>query len=113
MFANSPAAVRRKTNMTKEEKLREAVKDKDERGVAKMLAAGLSNISASRICNHHYIIFLVLAGARVNDDDLYGNTPLMIASNYGCESIVESLLEKKVSQQKKEERRERRGSCSS
>lgn len=44
------------------------------------------------------VIFVLNSGigAQINDDDPYGNTPLMIAANAGHKAIVQDLIEQKV-----------------
>jgi len=59
---------------TKEERMRDAIRNKD-----------------GQLMNR-----LLTSGARINDDDPYGNTALMIAADHGCEDMVEDLLEKKA-----------------
>jgi ankyrin repeat protein len=55
---------------TTEEKLRDAVRDKDFVTMTKLLNAK----------------------AQIDDSDAYGNTPLMIAADHGLEDILDELL---------------------
>lgn len=71
---NPAAAARRARRQTKEDRMREAAKAKDVQLMARLIGQG----------------------ARINDEDAYGNTALMISSDYGAEDVVEELLGRKA-----------------